>query len=442
MTSIYGLHLHWRRYGEKSSEYSKGLEHSEFESKQFFEKLQRRELTRLLDYAYQNTDYYKELFDKLDLRPTDIKRVNELEKLPILTKEEIKKNTQAFVSKKFKKRHLFKIYTSGTTGSPLTVFCDLASRRKNYAFFNRVRRWRGTRVRDKRVTFYGRVIIPPAQEVPPFWRYDIAENNFLFCSYHMSPANLPYYYEKVRGIQPAEIRGYPSSLYNLAQYMLEHRLSDIHPKAVFTTAETLFEPIREVIETAFKCKITDTYGCTEMGFYITQCEYGTYHAHPEYGIVEVLDDNGKRKKGEAGHLVCTSFINYAMPLIRYKVGDTIAVKDKECRCKRHFPVIDEIVGRTDDIIVTPEGRRIGRLDPIFKGGLGIKEAQIIQTGQGEIVMRVVKNERYSPRDVEFLSDQLRKRVGDSMKIRFEFVPEIKKEKNGKFKSVISLVNQQ
>ena len=104
-----------------------------------------------------------------------------------------------------------------------------------------------------------------------------------------------------------------------------------------------------------------------------------------------------------------------------------------------FPVIDEIVGRTDDIIVTPEGRRVGRLDPIFKGGLGIKEAQIIQTSKDEILIRIVKSESYSSKDLEFLSDQLRKRIGLSMNIRFEIVPQIERDRNGKFRSVVSLV---
>ena len=441
MTSVYGLQLHWNRYGGKNVEYTKQLEKTEFKNKEVITRFQLNELKKILKYAYYNTAYYKALFDEIKLDPSQIKSLDILNKIPLLTKNIIKEAPGLFLSKEFKKKKLSKIYTSGTTGNPLTVYYNSDSRRKNYAFFNRARKWHGTKVGDTRVTLYGRAIIPPTQEKPPFWRYDFFENNHLFSSYHLTPHNMPYYYEKIRQIQPKEIRGYPSSLNSLSQFMLDNDLSGIRPKAIFTTAETLLEPVRRTIETAFKCKVVDTYGCTEMGFYITQCEKGTYHAHPEFGIIESLDDNDKLIYDQPGHLVVTSFVNYAMPLIRYKIGDTVVIKNKECSCKRNFPVIEEIIGRTDDIIVTPDGRRIGRLDPIFKGGLGIKEAQIIQTLKNEIVMKIVKNDNYSEKDIAFLSQQLKNRLGEFINIKFEFVNEIKKDKSGKFRSVVSNIHR-
>jgi phenylacetate-CoA ligase len=440
MTSIYGFQLHLQRYGGKNKEYTAQLEKTNFENKENLQQLQNDNLGKLLKYSYQHTDYYKLLFDNLGLKPEDIREEKDLKKLPILTKDTLRKSPEAFIPRNIKKKELLKIFTSGTTGSPLTVYYNLQARRKYYAFFNRVRKWHGIQLGDTRATFYGRILIPQNQKGPPFWRYDISEKNYLFSSYHMSPENLLHYYNKLKVIQPKEIRGYPSSLNTLAQFITNNNLGGIKPKAVFTTAETLLEPVRSVIETAFQCKVVDTYGCTEMAFYITQCDRGTYHSHPEFGIVEVLDKNGDSIWGEPGELVATGFINYAMPLIRYKIGDSIVMKKESCSCNRNIPVIEQIVGRTDDIIVTPEGRRIGRLDPIFKGGRGIKEAQIIQTKKDEIVMKVVKDDKYSSEDIKFLSEQLKNRVGESMRIQFDFVSEIPREKNGKFRSVVSHLN--
>lgn len=439
MTSVYGYKLHRQRYGGNNRQYTRGLQRSEFETEEFLKELQKKELSKLVCHAYDTTEYYRNLFDKLGLKPNDVNTMEDLGKIPFLTKEEIRKDPRAFVSKSFKKRELFNLYTSGTTGTPLTVYSDFESRRKNYAFFNRVRSWRNIKLGDKRVTFGGRIIIPQRQKQLPYWRYDLSENNLLMSSYHMAPSNMAHYYKKTVEFQPIEIRGYPSSIYNLALYIQENGLSGIRPKAVFTTAETLFESIRNTIESALQCRITDTYGCTEMAFYVTQCEYGTYHAHPEYGIVETVDEKGCSVKGQPGHLVCTSFVNYAMPLIRYRIGDTVAWGDEKCPCGRQFPVVKEIVGRTDDLIVTPEGRRVGRLDPIFKGGLGIRESQIVQTSRDEIVVKIVKSETYSEEDIVFLSDQLKKRIGPSMRIKFEFLPRIERDENGKFRSVVSLV---
>lgn len=439
MTTIYGLKLHWERYGGENKTYTGQLAESEFETATFFSELQARELRSLVHHTYHTTLHYRKLFDEIGIQPSDIDSPSDLKKIPILEKSEITANPGLFLSSAFKFKALSKIYTSGTTGSPLTVFYDKTSRRKNYAFFNRVRRWRGTRVGNKRATFYGRTIIPLKQKAPPFWRYDLAEKNMLFSSYHMSPDSLPHYYDKLCEFQPVEIRGYPSSLYSLALYMTENRLSGIRPKAIFTTAETLFQSTRDIIEDAFQCEITDTYGCTEMAFYITQCEYGTYHAHPEYGIIETLDSDGNSVSCGPGELVCTGFVNYAMPLLRYRVGDTLAIDHDDCPCGRQFPVVGEILGRTDDIIITPEGRPVGRLDPVFKGGLGVEEAQIVQTKKDEILLRLVKNDRYSVKDQDFLTLELRKRVGHSMAIAFEFIPKIERDKNGKFRAVISLL---
>ena len=295
-----------------------------------------------------------------------------------------------------------------------------------------MRQWNNIRIGDRRATFYGRTIIPPNQVDPPFWRYDVTENNYLFSSYHMNPVNLPHYYEKLLKVQPLEIRGYPSSLNTIASYINGNQLREIKPRAIFTTAETLLESFRENIESAFECKVTDTYGCTEMAFYITQCEHGTYHAHPEYGIIETVNNRGEPVIGEPGELVCTSFINYAMPLIRYRIGDLVTIKKEECRCGRQFPVVGEIVGRVDDVIVTPEGRRVGRLDPIFKGGLNIKETQIIQTAPDELKLRIIPGNGHSESDRLFLEDQLKKRLGTSMNIVFEQVAEIPRDGRGKF----------
>jgi phenylacetate-CoA ligase len=440
MTSLYGLLLHWQRYGGRNRQYTRQLDRTEFLSRDQLKDFQNRNLIQIVRHAYYKTRYYKELFNQSGIKIDEIVTVDDLQKLPILDKWVLKEHTRQFIANPPGEKKCLKIYTSGTTGSPLTVYYDLDSRRKNYAFFNRLRKWRKTKVGDRRATFYGRAIIPPARHGPPFWRYDIAENNYLFSSYHMTPKSLPQYYEKLFQIQPVEIRGYPSSLNMIAQYINENHFNGIRPKAVFTTAETLLDNFRENIETAFGCEVTDTYGCTEMGFYITQCEFGTYHAHPEYGIIETVNEAGAPVIGEPGQLVCTSFVNYAMPLIRYNVGDLITIKDQPCRCGRNFPVVWEIRGRIDDVIITPEGKNIGRLDPIFKGGLNIRETQIVQTAIDEIVLKIVPAMGYSDTDRRFLEEQLMSRIGSSVKFVFETVDEIPRDQRGKFRSVVSLIH--
>jgi phenylacetate-CoA ligase len=163
--------------------------------------------------------------------------------------------------------------------------------------------------------------------------------------------------------------------------------------------------------------------------------------HPEYGIIEVIDADGNVvDEGKEGEIVCTSFINRAMPLIRYKLGDNVIASKQHCSCGRNFPVIENIVGRVDDILITPDGRPLGRLDPIFKSTRGIYETQVIQTKIDTLQFNIVKKELFGEDEKKDLLYEINKRTGNVMKIELNIVPAIQKDKNGKFRSVVSLIN--
>jgi phenylacetate-CoA ligase len=439
--SIYGLYLHRLRFGGICDSIFESFLRNETLSTEEIEELQNRLLEDFIRLAYEQTDYYRELFDGLGIEPSGIENQKDLARIPITEKDHIRKNPERFVSKRFKKDRLVRIGTSGTTGKPLTIFCDKDSLRRNYAFVKRVAEWNGVRIRDKRATFAGRVIVPPGQEKPPFWRYDAGENSLLFSSYHLTPTNLPSYYEKLLEFQPKEIRSYPSSLYVVASYMKNHGLKGICPKAITTSAETLLPYQRSVIEKQFDCEIRDQYGGSEMVIFVSQCQKGTYHLHPESGILEIVNSDGEpAPAGEPGEIVCTGFINRAMPLIRYRLGDIGKLAGhSSCPCGRNFPVIEKIEGRIDDYIKTIDGRMVGRLDPVFKGAQGILATQIIQTSPKDILLKVVPDNDYQEKHGLEVIHELHNRVGTQMDISILLVDSIPKDSNGKFRAVISQI---
>jgi len=345
-----------------------------------------------------------------------------------------------FVDERHNLKKLVKRFTSGTTGKPLTVYCRSEDLRRNYSFFIRTRSWCGIKIGDRRATFYGRVILPQQQEKKPFWRYDASENNLLFSSYNMSDETLASYCDRLCSFKPAEVRGYPSSLYTVAGYMIKKGYTPFMPKGIFTTAETLFDYQREAIETAFGGRVYDQYGSTEMANFVTQCEYGTYHAHPEYGVIEILKEGKKVLPGEEGEVVCTGFVNETMPLLRYRLGDSAVASDMKCRCGRNFPVIEKILGRCDDLIRTADGRRIGRVDPVFKGIKGIRECQIIQERNDLLILNVITDENFNNDEKEMLRKQVAERVGESMNIEIRNVDDIPRDGRGKFRAVINRIN--
>lgn len=441
MVSFYGLTLRNRRYGGDSHDYHRRLLKSQFLSMGEMEALTNAEFVRVARHALETVPFYRQWSGESGLRAGDIKDLRDIVRLPVITKSMVRDNPLHFCSSTQPGgRGLITLHTSGTSGSPLTVFCDRESRRRHYAFFSRLRSWFGVEQDCRRATFLGRVVVGQGQSKPPFWRLDRWQNTLVFSSYHMSDSNLGAYYRELCDFGADEIIGYPSSLFALAKYMKEHSLDPIRSKLIITTAETLPGHYRDIIEEQFDASLIDQYGCAEMTHFVSQCEHGTYHIHPEHGTIEIQEaGGGTASPGTPGEAVCTGFTNYTMPLIRYQIGDTLTGGHEGCRCGRHFPVLSSIEGRTDDILMTPDGRPLGRLDPIFKGIEGLFETQIIQTEENHLLFKVVTSGDFNTESSRRLENEIRKRVGMEMGIEIRIVDEIPRNENGKFKTVISLV---
>ncbi len=438
LVSLYGYKLYRERYGDNASKYNKKLEESESFNFEKMYKLQEENFLKVVHHAINTVPYYQDWAFNNHIAVGDFNSLNDLLHLPILEKEEIRKDPSRFLSSIYRgRRDLFTLNTSGTSGKPLTIYCDSNSRTHHYAFFTRLRNWFDLNQDSRRITLFGRIILRPEQDNPPFWRYDFFQKNLLMSSYHLSEKNLPFYIKKINSYLPDEIIGYPSSIYQLAKYIVKHELSPLTLKVVITTGETLLPHQRMLIEKAFSCPVIDQYGCVEMAFFASQCQYGSMHLHPEHGIMEVTDFSGQRVlAGESGVAVTTGLINFAMPLLRYKVGDIISISDKVCACKRAFPILERIEGRMDDILTTPDGRPLGRLGPLMRGRKGIYETQIIQRALDRLEFKIVRDDSFDDFEQKCFLYEIRKRVGPEMKIDFTFVNSIEKNNNGKFKTVI------
>lgn len=442
MTSVYGYKLLCERYTGNHDKYLSELLKTQWYGKEEIEKLVEKKFLEIFNNAIKTVPFYRELVEKGKINANEIKGTSDIHKLPIISKEQIRENPEFFVSEGFRKKDLIKINTSGTSGKTLTIFVDKDSRRYAYAFFSRLRTWAGINGNHRSVTFAGRTIVPSDADKPPFWRRNLAWNNYLFSSYHLSPKNMKYYVDKLKKVQPHFIDSYPSSIYTVARYMKENNISGIHPRAIITSSETLFDYQRETVEEVFKCSIFDQYGSAEQVVFVSQCEKGAYHIHPEFGIVEFLKEDGsKAEPGEPAKLVCTGFTNHAMPLMRYDIGDTGILSDKQCPCGRNFPIIEQIVGRTDDILVTRDGRQIGRLDPVFKGLQSIEEAQIVQEDYDKIKLRIVPGKSFKEQDAQIIVRELKKRLGTQIDIRTEILSEIPRSAGSKFRAVISEIRK-
>jgi len=433
--SLYGLRVKRARYGKVFRDYSAQLQAHERWTVAQIEAYQGACLRDVLTSARASSPYYRDsLAAHKDLTAVSVRDLPEI--ADILEKPLLRAHAESFYAD-LPAGQTKTIFTSGTTGSPLVVRVSKAALQRNYAFYARALGWFGLVPTSRHATFAGRVFLPEEPRDSVYWRSNFGMQQKLFSSYHLSDTTLPLYLSELQKWQPEYIDSYPSAIYQLALHIGPHC---IRPKAVLVSSETLLDYQRAEIEKAFGCPVIDQYGSAEMVAWANQCERGSMHLSPEYGVVELVDARGKAvPNGEIGEMVCTGFVNDAMPLIRYRIGDTAVLSKQTCPCGRHFPVIEQIVGRTDALIVTPSGKYIGRMDPVFKGVEHIAGSQIIQSRRDALLVKVIPAVGYAQSDRDKLARQIQDRVGLDMHVEIVTVDDIPRTKAGKFQSVISLL---
>jgi phenylacetate-CoA ligase len=255
-------------------------------------------------------------------------------------------------------------------------------------------------------------------------------------SYHLAPELVPHYLAALIKHNITYLYGYSSSLYALALGARKLGASRLGLKVAITNAEPLFDYQRRTISEVFGCPVRETYGMAEIVAAGGECEHGALHLWPEAGHVEVIDGERPAPAGTIGDLVSTGLLNTAMPLIRYVVGDRGAMAARrECGCQRTLPIVATIEGRADDVLYTMDGRPIGRLDPVFKAGLPVIEAQIIQEAPDRIRVRFVPADGFSPAALGSMVARLRDRLGP-VHVIGEPVESIPRTASGKFRAVI------
>ncbi len=437
LISAYGVRLRRLRYGRVGQQTLAHLRQSHGMPGPELLRQQLQTLSQVVTRAAADVPFYR----SRGLRQMEFDALEQLDEVPLLDKSEVQAAGREMISDRYRDRRLTEIHTGGTTGKPLAIYCDSDTLQRNYAFFTRFRETAGIRDGARVATFAGRPLVPPAAG-PPFWRHNRFSNALLFSSYHIGPATLPYYVEALADFMPALIDSYPSSIEPIARYMLEHRITSVRPVAVITSSETLFPAVRAIIEQAFGCPVFDHYGSAEMAALITQCVAGAYHAEPQFGVVELLDEGRHVRPGERGEIVATGFINPVMPLIRYRMGDFAVRGSGACRCGRPGDTIERIEGRMDDVIHTPEGRLVGRLDPIFKSVSSLYETRIVQDEVDHLRVELVASDAFSSAMERELEEQLRSRVGPRMRIDFVRVPSIERTARGKLRTTVNLLYRQ
>jgi phenylacetate-CoA ligase len=395
------------------------LEKSQWFSAEKLEEYQMSRLKAVLNHSYENVPYYRRLLDGLGLKPGDFRRLEDLKKLPVLTKDEMRRNYPLLQARGMAAYRPHLCRTTGTTGEPVKFFLDKSSDVLEFCYYWRYWSWAGYRLHDPFAEFsLQHFIDTDPGRIHAFSRIT---NRLVLNPSRLSMENLGGFTAAIAKYRPQFVKGSPQSLYLLA-ILAERRSLDLRFRAAFTTGEMILPPHRKKIEEVFGCRLIDSYGHMERTVAVSQCPHGGYHINSEYGILET-DERKELSCGDTatGGVVGTSLHNLAMPLIRYDVGDLIEVprSGERCGCGRGLPLCRGIMGRTQDMVITPDGRILANLFILFNTLVGVKWAQIAQEEVDHIRVLLVEGEGFSAESERSFLAQLRGLVGEGVRVEAE-----------------------
>jgi len=403
---------------------------------------QEKELKKIVKYAYDYVPFYHEAFKKLGIKPREIRTIKDLKKIPIIKKSEIKKNPEGIISNRFSINNLQMLSTSGSTGQPLNVFIS-----KKEDAFRKAKHLRaniscGQRPRDRWVG-----ITSPSHfsELTKLQRVLGIYAPTLVSVFDDVATQI----SSIQKIEPNILDGYSSSLLLLAKEVQKRGIKTIKPRLVFGGAELVDDFSRQFVEEVFDAPFYDQYATVELERMAWQCPAKLgYHIDADGIIMQFVDKNGEEvSAGESGEIICTSLFNYAMPFIRYAVGDIGIPLDEECPCGRTLPLIKVIEGRKDSLLLLPDGRLLSPRTftitmNMFELNRCIEQFRVIQkkTDFFEIWIKKKDNTVDETSMATKLVEHIKKMLGiDTHEITFEikFVQSIPMDRSGKLMVVVS-----
>lgn len=348
---------------------------------------------RLFQMAYDESPFYHKLYSENGICRTDIKSLDDISKLPIITKDDVRANADDILIGH--KWQAMKAYTSGTTGKSLYIYQDMPSVWREQAYLYHYRRLCGFTYGEALVSLRGHL------DSRQFSMRLPVGNILYLSSYQIRRENVFRYRDEILKHKPKAIEGYPSSIYNLCCLFKEMGVT-IHIPLCFTSSETLFDYQRKLFHEILGCETYDWYGCTEKSIALVECEnHDGYYELPGYSINEYIDDG----------IITTSLINDCFPLIRYKVNDLIVPMSGYNASSITEPKIESLEGRTESYVITKNGTIVGRLNFLFKDIDNIKLAQIVQKESGAITINIVPEGEWSCAQSDKIMKYVDERIG-------------------------------
>jgi phenylacetate-CoA ligase len=392
---------------------------------------QNKKLRAIVKHSYDHVQYYHSLFKEAKIKPDDIKTIDDLDKIPITKREDILNlPLEKTLATNIDLSKCILLRTSGTTGPSLPFYCEKKAR---LMFYLQHYRWQlecGDKMTNRQLVIaVDWIPLHPLQKIGIF-------NTKRISNFEDAETRI----KEIKKFNPNTLITLPSWVRVLAKEIEKKNEKQIKLSLIFTSGETLDEYTRELARESFDAEIFDGYGANEVGGISTECvKHEGNHIWSDSVLVEITRDGETVATGEQGEITATNLINYAMPFLRYKVGDLGVLIGNECSCGSHFPLMRITEGRKSDIIQLPDGRLISAL-PVYGccARAGINQFQMMQEKTDRFTVKIVKDSKFTDMTIEEVKRDLKQRLGD-VEVDVLVVDKISREKSGKVKPFLTKV---
>ena len=425
---FYHTYIHWYQLLKKSTTW-------DIQKRQRY---QNKQLQSLITHVYKNVPYYHKLFESIHLKPKKIKTPKDLETIPVLTKDIIRKNQDSLKAQNYPFSAFHQRQTGGTTNNPLSFYVEKAQWLGIlFAFNTFYMKKAGYHSTDKTVSFSS--IKTPIRH---HWFFRTIECS----SFHTTEKDFDTYNNLIHKFKPRFINTFPSIILLFTKDLIE-RDKKIYPNidSIFCHGEYISQQEKYFLAQTYHCDVYDQYGHREQCVFATTFkDNDSYQINPEYGIVELVDDQNKpiHQQGKTGEIIATSLTNQIFPFIRYKTGDLssfITNSDHQL-----FPcLLSSIQGRTHEFLLGKNHEKIPfiRLANILSNPrLHLNEYQIIQHKKGEIQIVFTERQGCSPPLIPDVKHELKKILEDHIDFFITPVDTIQRTPLGKYKHFIQKIS--
>ena len=402
------------------------------------------ELRSLLLHAVRTVPHYRETWREWGVAPDAVRELSDLSGVPTITKAEIRQQLPRFVSETYRTRRLVAASTSGSTGQALHFYRLGRYSGVEWAFVMNLWSRVGFGPASWRAVMRGPTVRPTRSGRT--WEVRPRTREVVFSTYHLTEETMHAYYTALRQGPCKYLHCHPSSACIFAAFLLRHGYPcRLH--GVLASSESLYPHQRRLLEEAFQCRVYSFFGQSEQVALAGECEVSSaYHIQPEYGIVELLDADGRPVTGEdeVGEIVATGLINRAVPFIRYRTGDLAVLSSEECSCGRRHRLLKRIEGRAHEYVVTSDGRLVSLTGLMhgqhYEALAHIRQMQVCQTTRGQIEIRIVPDVGFSSEDEAEIRNGIARCVGAGLGTSFAHVTEIRPGPRGKHQFLVQALD--